>query len=78
MGQEVGPEGFEPSTNGLKGRCSTAELQTRSGSKLYLKRGVNAYPRPMTVFVSTPIWEMSRTQVALGEWSWLILSFGAS
>ncbi len=27
----VGPEGFEPSTNGLKGRCSTAELQARPG-----------------------------------------------
>lgn len=23
----VGPMGFEPMTNGLKGRCSTAELQ---------------------------------------------------
>ena len=24
----VGPEGFEPSTNGLRGHCSTVELQT--------------------------------------------------
>lgn len=27
MKEVVGPEGFEPSTNGLKGRCSTAELR---------------------------------------------------
>lgn len=25
----VGPVGFEPTTNGLKGRCSTAELKTQ-------------------------------------------------
>ena len=26
---DVGPVGFEPTTNGLKGRCSTAELQAQ-------------------------------------------------
>ncbi len=34
----VGREGFEPSTNGLKGRCSTAELPARGGWKWYPPR----------------------------------------
>ena len=29
----VGPEGFEPSTNGLKGRCSTPELRAHQKAR---------------------------------------------
>ena len=32
----VGWEGLEPSTNALKGRCSTIELPTRAEDKLYI------------------------------------------
>ncbi len=34
----MGPEGFEPSTNGLKGRYSTAELQAHKTFILPAKR----------------------------------------
>jgi hypothetical protein len=30
----VGPVGVEPTTNGLKGHCSTIELQTRVSNKI--------------------------------------------
>ncbi len=32
----MSPEGFEPSTNGLKGRCSTTELRAHTGDLRYL------------------------------------------
>lgn len=28
----MSPEGFEPSTNGLKGHCSTTELRAHTGA----------------------------------------------
>ncbi len=34
----VGWQGFEPWTNGLKGRCSTAELPTHLGDRRLRKR----------------------------------------
>lgn len=35
----VGWEGLEPSTNALKGRCSTIELPTREEGNLYILFG---------------------------------------
>ena len=35
----VGWEGLEPSTNALKGRCSTIELPTRAGKIRYILFG---------------------------------------
>ena len=41
---EVGREGLEPSTNGLKGHCSTIELPTRESAKQSLRLfDVNAF-----------------------------------
>ena len=38
-GRGVGWEGLEPSTNALKGRCSTIELPTRAGKNRYILFG---------------------------------------
>lgn len=41
----VGRDGIEPSTNGLKVRCSTAELTTHWRNRPALRRGADSNPR---------------------------------
>lgn len=40
----VGWEGFEPTTNGLKGHCSTVELPTQKGTPLKKERRYHRIP----------------------------------
>jgi hypothetical protein len=59
----VGPEGFEPSANGLKGRCSTAELQAPRGKMYHTNPGVRDEPtslrrcRTSTLKAETPVYD---------------------
>ena len=62
----VGAVGVEPTTNGLKGRCSTTELRSCTAQTYYKKTIRDAYELAKTEFSCTRhsgkcVWKVSAT-----------------
>jgi hypothetical protein len=49
----VGPVGLEPTTNGLRGHCSTIELQTQASSKPKVSQPVLSFIPDLRDMVKT-------------------------
>ena len=59
----VGPEGFEPSTNGLKAHCSTAELRAHGANGTLCLRRVNCFSVPLIPLLTHFWWGLKESNL---------------